>query len=437
MRVSERPASPATNEARSRRPILVAIGEAAGTPGLRMAHALAERDGSPVVVVSVVEPPPLFALEARRTLLVPWTIDQQLAERGRKVQERLHHLGVDVRPAHAPHVDIAYGEPAREITRLAREHDARLIVMGIGPHTVARRLLAEGTAWATAQNAPCPVLAVAERAHGVPRVAVAAIDFGTASINAAHEAMSLLADGSVMHLVHAWRRIETVVSLEALDAVNAAYARALPAQFDLVRGVLGRGRPIAINTVVLEGKPADSVLVFARTHRADLIVAGAHGTGTLERWLLGSTATALLRGAETSVLLVPEPPTAEQMRLTRHMCGTSTARNSGQWNDELDAFVRRNRSRRTVLEIDALSIGAQVQESGYSLVGATYDRHDGHLALMFADGDHQGAHLTRSMAGVTSVSIATGAHDSDRALCIEGGDGAAVLTFLDPPAATC
>lgn len=279
MRVSE-PAPAAAAHVRPPRPILVAIGEGGGIPSLRMTHALAQRDGCPVVVVSVVEPPPLVALEARRTLLVPWVIDEQLAERRRKVEERLLRFGWRSASRPAPHVDIAYGEPAREIARLAREHDARLIVMGIGPHAVAQRMLAEGTPSATVRHAGRPVLAVNEGARGLPRVVVGALDFGSASINAAREAMGLVADGSVLHLVHAWRPIETIIHLDALDRVNAAYASSLPESFALVRAELGHGHPVAINTVAVEGKPADAILAFAREHRADLIVAGAHGAGT-------------------------------------------------------------------------------------------------------------------------------------------------------------
>jgi nucleotide-binding universal stress UspA family protein len=434
MRVVAQSMSATADRARPSRPVLVAIGEGHGAASLQMAHRLALRDGSPLVVVSVVTPPPLFALEARRALLVPWTIDQQLADRRGTVRERVHRAGWGDWPEAGPHIDIAFGDPAREIARLAQEHDARLIVVGLGPHAPARRLLADGVAWTTARFARCPVLAVSERAGGLPRTAVVGLDFEATSLNAAREAMDLLADHGTMHLVHAWKRIETVVHLDELDAVNEAYVSSLPEQFNRVCGELGRGRRLVTSRVVREGNPTETVLEVAREQGADLIVAGSRGAGRLERWLLGSTATALMRAAETSVLLVPEPPTLEQTRLTRHMTGTSTIRDSTEWNDELDAFVARNRTRRTLLEIDSPSTGTQVQESGYTLVGATYDRHDDHLALMFAAQEQTpDAHLTRSMAGVTSVSVANGPRDANRALCIEYDGGSAVLTFLDPP----
>ena len=87
-------------------------------------------------------------------------------------------------------------------------------------------------------------------------------------------------------------------------------------------------------------------------------------------------------------------------------------RASEEWDDELQAFVRRNHHRRTTLEIDDRNIGAQVQEFGYALVGATYDPHDHRIALMFGGGAPGRAHLTRSLGNVRSVAVASGSRDA-------------------------
>ncbi len=418
-------------ERMARRPIIVAVGATGGVAALRMSRALVARDASDVVVVSVVEPPPIYALERQRAILVPWTIGQQLTDRRQSVHQRLHRLGWSGDRHAEPSIEVLYGDTGHEIADLARERDARLLVMGIGPHTIGRRLLATGTALATNRRASCPVLAVAERANDLPRVVVVATDFSPESIHAVLEALPLLADGAVIHLVHAWTRVETLLPIRELTELNDAYAASLPERFDRLRTALGRGRSLSFNSIALEGKPAEMVLAVARSKRADLVVAGTHGYGMLARWLVGSTSTALLRGAECSVLLVPEPPVAERTRLLRHMTGTSTVRAPEEWDEELRAFVRRNHDRRTSLEIDDRNIGAQVQETGYALVGATYDPHDHHIALMFGGGAHGRAHLTRSLGNVRSVAVASGPRDEDRALCIESDGGCALLTFLD------
>jgi nucleotide-binding universal stress UspA family protein len=49
---------------------------------------------------------------------------------------------------------------------------------------------------------------------------------------------------------------------------------------------------------------ADAILDLATAHRADLIVMSTHGRSGLGRWVLGSVADRVLRGATLAVLLV-------------------------------------------------------------------------------------------------------------------------------------
>ena len=238
--------------------------------------------------------------------------------------------------------------------------------------------------------------------------------------------------GAVVYLVHAWSRLEAAFPSVQLATLNETYAASLPERFTRVREALGDVERVSFEAVALEGKPAELVLSIARMKGADLIVAGTHGRGAMERWLLGSTSAALLHGAECSVLLAPQPPVAERTELVRHMSGTSTVRDPSEWDAELRAFVLRNRDRRTALEVDDPSIGAQVQESGLALVGATYDPRDRQLALMFG-GASDGVHLTRRLDHVQAVAVASDPRAVDHALRIESDGGSTLLTFVDEP----
>ncbi len=410
-------------------PIIAAIGANGGEAALAMAIKLSAREGSTLLVVSVVEVPPIYNFEARRELLIPWMIDQQIADRRAVIYERFT-AGASLTRSKPATVEVAYGDPADEIARIAREQNARLIVMGIGPGSAMMRFGKAGTAYATARLAPCPILAVAKGAADLPRSVVAATDFSPESINGIRECLPLLADGAVVRLVHAWQRLPSILPELEMKTVHDAYIASLPEQFYRVRTAFGPQRLFRFETIVREGRPAESVLSVANEVHADLIVTGTHGYGTVERWMLGSTATALLRAASCSVLIAPPPPVAERSRLTRHMTGTSTVRSPDTWNAELSAFVQRNGGRRTTLEMDGYGIGAQVQQSGYYLVGAAYDVCDEHLALMFSGNGDDGRHLTRSLADVRSVSIASGRDDKDLALSVDCADGRALLTFV-------
>ncbi len=62
--------------------------------------------------------------------------------------------------------------------------------------------------------------------------------------------------------------------------------------------------PVAVTTAVLEGPVADAILDRAEEAGADLIVMSTHGRSGMERWLLGSVAEKVVRGAKIPVMLI-------------------------------------------------------------------------------------------------------------------------------------
>jgi nucleotide-binding universal stress UspA family protein len=54
-----------------------------------------------------------------------------------------------------------------------------------------------------------------------------------------------------------------------------------------------------------EGKPAATVLRYAREHQASAIVLASHGRGGFQATFVGSVADRIVRGAECPVLMVP------------------------------------------------------------------------------------------------------------------------------------
>lgn len=64
-----------------------------------------------------------------------------------------------------------------------------------------------------------------------------------------------------------------------------------------------------IETRLVEGEPAQSILAAARETHSDVIVMGTHGRTGLGRMLMGSVAEAVVRRAECPVLTVKLPVT--------------------------------------------------------------------------------------------------------------------------------
>jgi nucleotide-binding universal stress UspA family protein len=72
---------------------------------------------------------------------------------------------------------------------------------------------------------------------------------------------------------------------------------------------------------VCEGRPAESLLAFAQSLRADLIVMGSHGRSGFERFVLGSVTEQTLRNATCPVLTVPpRAATAAKLPFRRILC---------------------------------------------------------------------------------------------------------------------
>jgi nucleotide-binding universal stress UspA family protein len=279
------------------------------------------------------------------------------------------------------------------------------------------------------RRAPAPVLAVPDIPFPVPpRTAVVGVDFSASSVRAARAALDLLADGGTLHLVHVWAR--TVIDHPAMIAQDDDYERALPDRLAAVeRALVDPARDVTIVSTWIGGDTAGQLVTFARTHAADFIAAGKRGHGLAERLLVGQVTTGLIRTAPCAVLVTPEPQGAERAVVELALRGTAERRDRAEWAELLDAFSRRNAGRRTVLEVDDPDFGAQAQETGYTFLGATYDRHDGRVSLMLGDPAGRLRHLTRMIDGATSLGVREDASGRDVALSVQRGDGQTLLTF--------
>lgn len=65
---------------------------------------------------------------------------------------------------------------------------------------------------------------------------------------------------------------------------------------------------ITVHTVVEMGPAAESIIDYANYQPIDLVVMATHGRSGLQRWVYGSVADKVLRGAKQPVLLVRAYP---------------------------------------------------------------------------------------------------------------------------------
>jgi len=276
-----------------------------GTPtsdaALRVAAAIAARQGDRVEVIAVLEPLPILDAGFAPAIISYDSFDQR---RGEDLTERVKgQIAAVTGSAETWPIQLRIGAPAAEIAKASRSSDVQLIVLGVGRHAPADRIFGGETALKVSRTAPVPVYAVSPGRERLPRRAVVGMDFSASSIEAARQAMRLLEAPALLSLVHVSPALE--IPPIALEEWQAMYSRGVTEGFEKVKTKLAPPPGIAVDTVTLSGEAADEILRIATHLSADLIAAGSHGHNFIERVLIGSVATKLLRATPCGMLLVP------------------------------------------------------------------------------------------------------------------------------------
>lgn len=398
-------------------------GTAQSLAALRAAAQLAAHSRLAVTVLAVLEPLPLVAADFG--LVLP-PAETEVARR-ESLRERVAKQIREVAGEGAKWpIEIREGDPPPLIARAARELEARAIVLGLGQHDLLDRLFGSETALHVLRLARVPVFAVAPSYDHLPVSAVVATDFSLASVRAARAALELFDTIRKLYLVHVAPRIE--LQPEAFAAWVSLYGEGVEPAFERLKAEIGAPPEVAVETLVRHGKPSREVLELARSVAADLVVTGSRGAGLIDRLLVGSTATGLIRGAHCSVLGVPAPSGSERRLSIPQKQQTRIP--PERWAQELEAFTRRNAGRRTALEVDDPELGAQAQEHDYPLLGAAYDHHDGRVEIMLGDFSGPERHLTRNIPGVTAIDLIRDEQGRDWMLRIVHGAGQTLLTLV-------
>ncbi|MEX2177496.1 MAG: universal stress protein [Gemmatimonadaceae bacterium] len=279
-------------------PVLVATdGSTVASGAVTFAKLMAERGDWAPEVVTVLEPVPVsvaeLALGAQAVTIHNGYADAVLG----RIRTQLRRRGASEWP-----VTVEFGSPATAIARLTRERDVRLVVVGLGKHGKLARLMGAETAARVARLSDVPVLAVGGDTSDLLHTAVVALDFGESSARAASEAAALLEPTGRVHLVHVrW-------ALNGRPVHDAATERkyAVDTEHKLARLAEDLSHPGLVVTWELRlGGVVEEVLAAAKDVGANLIAAGSHSHGVLDRLLIGSTPSNLLRAAPCSVLVVP------------------------------------------------------------------------------------------------------------------------------------
>ena len=294
--------------------MLVAVTGGMDSDGaIAIAHAIERRYGSAVLAIQVMDtsvvalPAPLSsAFTMARSLIgdAPYADDALARQR--------QFAAITGVPNEWP-VHVSVGTPSEEILRYARKEGVALIAMGLRRHGLAHRVLDDETTLTVARHAHTTVLGVVPDLRALPRRAVVGVDFGPASIRAARAALDLLArpvshEGAALRLVYVDRREGTEPEPEAAGSTLIARL-GVQAAFEQLLQELDAPAHVRVDCTTLYGSPAQELLAFATETDSDLIAVGSVRHERVERWMLGSVTTDIIRDGRCSVLVIPPPHT--------------------------------------------------------------------------------------------------------------------------------
>jgi len=221
--------------------------------------------------------------------------------------------------------EIRMGRIHSEILTTAKTWDADLIVIGSHGRKGVRKFFLGSVADRITRASPIPVCVVKaaeEHPKQLRRIAIAS-DLGN-SDKAASEHFEQLAKETEAEawLIHAFddnfwlgawmlpvytsgNPLPTSVAVPKETQKTLESSRVLREKAIKEFAASYAEHGIEVKTQLLSGDPPEAVCEFATEHDIDLLVAGTHGYGSLDRFLLGSTADKILRLSECPVLIVP------------------------------------------------------------------------------------------------------------------------------------
>lgn len=225
------------------------------------------------------------------------------AELERQVSESKLFAGVETS------IDVAFGEPWRQITKLARKSDAGLVVLGAHRNRGIRELFAGTTLHRVAKASPVPLLVAIDRASGSYRNVIVGVDFSECARNATAIARRI-APGHPLTLVHAYHipfkalTMRTDTDGEIAGHEKTRIETEIRRQMDSFLDATAIDR-IGLDIVIAEGGAVSILQAEAVGRKADLVCVGSHGKPWLVEAVLGSTAQELLSFPPCDILVAP------------------------------------------------------------------------------------------------------------------------------------
>ena len=191
----------------------------------------------------------------------------------------------------------ARGSVSQTILERASRRDG-LIALGSRGLDALDRFLVGSVSTRVALHATCPVLIVKKSPRPLRRMV-----FATDGSKASAKALRFLSTKLRPQGPKGSGRVEIIV-VHVIPLLNSAELKEAGGQLAEASAAKLAKAGYVVRPMVRSGTPVDEILKVASSKKADLIVTGAKGMGSVARLLLGSISTKLVQDGSCSVLLV-------------------------------------------------------------------------------------------------------------------------------------
>jgi len=270
---------------------------------------LAQKVGGEVILLSVPVLKHMLAVHGEGyTILLP---EESLKDSRRELTEYLHKL-VKSRtdPDFTLRLEVIDGDEASVIVDTAVAEDVDLIVMSTHGRSGFQKWLLGSITERVLHKTPCPVLIV-RSPQPISQILLPldGSELAECALEPGFEIAKRLGCQVTLFTVLAYYDLEREEMMEAGPG-HRLQEGLFTKQETYLQNVMQRYEQmldIQIDVSLAKGPTARSIIDFADSQHADLIVMATHGRTGLRRWLYGSVTEKILRGAHCHMLVVRPP----------------------------------------------------------------------------------------------------------------------------------
>lgn len=267
-----------------------------------LAYALASFPDDEIELLHVIEP------YVGRTG-VPNDVGMQYDQQRETAESMLAETTADQTESERIETAVTVGRPVHEILAYTEENGIDHIVIGSHGRDGAARLLLGSVAETIVRRAPVPVTVVRHSQETVekPNSVLVPFDGSTQSRRALAYAFDRFESAAVTVLYVLFPAADTFTGTTGYEEFVEESTNWEEIRHDHVAEILESAEEVAdesnreIQTVRVEGKPADSIVEFSKKSDIDHVVLGSTGRDGIARLLLGSVAETVVRRSPVSV----------------------------------------------------------------------------------------------------------------------------------------